>query len=156
MERITISLESDLAKLLDQLVSAHGYASRSEAIRDLIRGWHSDETLRQDSSAHCVAHVGYVYKHHDRSMAERMAEIQHQSHDLVVSSMHLHLDHDNCLEIALLRGSTPQVRKVAHAMIAQTGVRHGSVQLIPVERHAGGHGHSHGAGDDHVHMHPSN
>ena len=156
MERITISLESELANLLDELVRAHGYVSRLEAIRDLIRGWHSDATLRQDGSAHCVPHVGYVYKHHDRSMSERMAAVQHQSHELVVPSMHLHLDHDNCLEITVPRGATQQVRKMAHAMIARTGVRHGSVQLIPVERQAGQHGHSHGDGEDHVHLHPSN
>ena len=155
MERITISIESDLARLLDQMVHQHGYSSRSEAVRDLVRGWHSDHTLRQDESGHCVAHVGYVYKHHDRSMSERMAKVQHQHHDLVVSSMHMHLDHDNCLEIAVLRGLTKDVRSVANAVIAQTGVRHGSIQIIPVQQRSGSDEHQHGSEPHHVHLSPN-
>ena len=68
MERITISLEPELASMLDQLSQQHGYASRSEAVRDLIRGWHSQETLKSNQSEHCMAYLGYVFDHHDLSL----------------------------------------------------------------------------------------
>jgi CopG family nickel-responsive transcriptional regulator len=155
MERITISIEPELATILDQLTEKHGYTSRSEAMRDLIRGWHSQDALRQNESSHCVAHIGYVYNHHDRTMAERIANIQHDHHDLTVSSMHLHLDHDHCLEVAFLKGPTKEVRQFAHRVVAQTGVRHGSVNIVPVHLASGGKGHDHGDGLHHVNLQPT-
>ena len=155
IERITISIETELATILDQLTEKNGYTSRSEAIRDLIRGWHSQETLRQNESEHCIAHLGYVYNHHDRTMAERIANLQHDHHDLTVSSMHLHLDHDNCLEVAFLKGKTKEVRQFAHRIVAQTGVRHGSVQIVPLTLEKAAKGHDHGDGVHHVHLQPA-
>lgn len=154
MERITISIESELATVLDELTARHGYASRSEAVRDLIRGWHSQEVLNKNQAPHCVAYIGYVYDHHDRTLAERIAALQHDHHDMTVSSMHLHLDHDHCLEVIFLRGPTREVTQFAHRLMAQTGVRHGSVQLVPVTVQAPAHGHAHGAGSHHVHLRP--
>jgi CopG family nickel-responsive transcriptional regulator len=155
MERITISIEPELAAVLDQLTEKNGYSSRSEALRDLIRGWHSQEALRHEESEHCIAHIGYVYKHHDRTMAERIANIASEHHHLTVSSMHLHLDHDNCLEVAFLRGLTKEVRQYANRVVALTGVRHGSVHIIPVTLDNGGKRHSHGDGLHHVHLQPA-
>jgi CopG family transcriptional regulator, nickel-responsive regulator len=137
MERITISIEPELATVLDELTQKNGYSSRSEALRDLIRGWHSQEALRQDDSQHCIAHIGYVYNHH------------------TVSSMHLHLDHENCLEVAFLRGKTQEVRQFANRVVALTGVRHGSVSIVPVTMDSGGKSHMHGDGTHHVHLQPS-
>jgi CopG family nickel-responsive transcriptional regulator len=99
--------------------------------------------------------LGYVYNHHDRTMAERIADMQHDHHDLTVSSMHMHLDHDNCLEVAFLRGKTKDVRKFAHRIVAQTGVRHGSVQIVPVTLEKAAKGHDHGDGVHHVHLQPA-
>ena len=157
MERITVSLESELATSFDILVEKHGYASRSEAIRDLIRGWFSRDSLLQDQARFCVAQIGYVFNHHDRSLAERLATIQHEHHHLTVSSMHVHLDHENCLEVTFLRGLTREVRLFAHRLIAETGVRHGSIQLIPVEMDHADKSHSHGEGGPgaHVHLRPT-
>jgi CopG family nickel-responsive transcriptional regulator len=88
-------------------------------------------------------------------MAERIADMQHDHHDLTVSSMHMHLDHDNCLEVAFLRGKTKEVRKFAHRIVAQTGVRHGSVQIVPVTLEKAAKGHDHGDGVHHVHLQPA-
>ena len=156
MERLTISLEAELAASFDELVDKHGYASRSEAVRDLIRGWISQQALRRESSAHCIAQIGYVFNHHDRSLAERLAAIQHEQHHLTLSSMHVHLDHDNCLEVSFVRGKTREVRQFADRLIAEKGVRHGSVSLVPVELDAGPRGHAHGgvAASGHVHLKP--
>ena len=71
------------------------------------------------------------------------------------SSMHLHLDHDNCLEVAFLRGKTKEVRQFAHRIVAQTGVRHGSVQIVPVTLEKAAKGHDHGDGVHHVHLQPA-
>ena len=145
MERLTISLETELATAFDALVEQHAYASRSEAVRDLIRGWISQQALRRNAARHCIAQIGYVYNHHDRSLAERLAAILHDDHQLTLSSMHVHLDHDNCFEVNFVRGATTEVRRLADRLIAEKGVRHGSVSLVPVEFEAGqrGHGHVH-------------
>jgi CopG family nickel-responsive transcriptional regulator len=158
MERITISIETELAEAFDGLVDRHGYASRSEAIRDLVRGWISQEALRGENTPYCVAQIGFVYSRRDRTLAERLAAIQHDHHDLVVSSMLLHLDHDHCLETTFVRGATRSVRTFADRLIAQRGVRHGSISIIPVDVSDASHQHAppeHGDGSGpHVHMKP--
>jgi CopG family nickel-responsive transcriptional regulator len=148
MERFTISLDEKLASEFDRLIRERGYLNRSEAVRDMLRG--KLETLRvQDKQAlYCVASLSYVYNHHERDLAERLTALQHDHHDLVVASTHVHLDHDNCLETVMLRGKTEVVRRFADALIAERGVRHGQVNLVPVDAEAG-HGHGH------VHSHPS-
>src|ERR1700741_3187231 len=129
MERLTISLESELAEAFDKLVAQQGYASRSEAVRDLIRGWISQHALRRETARHCIAQIGYVYNHHDRSLAERLAAIQHSEHHLTISTMHVPLNHEECFEVTFVRGETVQVRRFADRLIAEKGVRHGNVLL---------------------------
>jgi CopG family nickel-responsive transcriptional regulator len=155
MERITISLEPELAAMLDKLSQQHGYASRSEAVRDLIRGWHSQEALKTNQSEHCVAYLGYVFDHHDRTLTERLSHIQHEHHHLTVSSMQVHMDHDNCLEVSFLRGPTADVRALAHRLMSQRGVRHGSVQFVPVKVLDHIEGHDHASGMPHLHLQPA-
>lgn len=151
MERITISIESELASAFDVLSEAHGYASRSEAIRDLMRGWLASESLRAERSAWCVAQIGFVYSHRDRTLVERLAAIEHDHHDLVVSSNVVQLDHDHRLETLIARGQTQAVRALADLLVAQRGVRHGGVSIIPVDRHEDEHGHSHAHPHSHAH-----
>ena len=171
MERFTISLESDLAAQFDKLMHARGYTNRSEAVRDMLRS--AVETHRQafESGTHCVASLSYVYNHHERELAERLTGLQHEHHDLCVSTTHAHLDHEYCLETVLLKGPAAAVRRFADALTAQRGVRHGQLNLITVEvaespravryahAHAGPHAHehSHGVHDakhPHVHLKP--
>jgi CopG family nickel-responsive transcriptional regulator len=100
--------------------------------------------LQEAQAPFCVATLSYVYNHHERDLAERLTELQHQHHDLVVASTHVHLDHDNCLETVMLRGKTEVVRRFADTLIAERGVRHGQINLVPVDVEAGhGHVHSH-------------
>ena len=80
-----------------------------------------------------MASLSYVYNHHERQLAERITDKQHEAHDLVVSSMHVHLDHDHCMEAVILRGETREVRRFADGLSAERGVRHGLLNLIPVE-----------------------
>jgi CopG family nickel-responsive transcriptional regulator len=151
MQRLTISIEDDLAAEFDALIARLGYGNRSEAVRDLVRARLEAERLeasrRSRRDAHCVASLSYVYDHHERALAERLAERQHAHHDLTVASMHVHLDHRNCLETVVLQGATAAVQRLAGEITAESGVRHGQLNIVTVEsgdRHAhGGKAHSH-------------
>ncbi len=145
MERFTISLDESLAASFDRLIRERGYANRSEAVRDMIRRELETRRVEMAEAPHCVASLSYVYDHHERRLAERLTDLQHHAHDLVVSSMHVHLDHDNCLETLFLRGHTGEVRAFAEKLSAERGVRHGTLNLIPVESEAHPH---------HVHSRP--
>lgn len=141
MERFTISLEDKLAQDFDHWIAERGYSNRSEAVRDLLRAELGRNLLAKEESLHCVACLSYVYNHHERELTERLAEIQHAHHDLTISAMHAHLDHDHCLETVILRGPTVGVQKLADTITAERGVHHGKLNLISVELHAP---HSHG------------
>lgn len=156
MERITISLEPALAEAFDALISARGYRSRSEAVRDLLR--REIETARAQDSGHehCIASLSYLYNHHQRDLSERLTALQHDHHDLTVSTLHTHLDHDHCLETVILKGQTQQVRRFADAMIAESGVKHGCLNLIGIEPDHQPHTHPHTHGAPHTHYRPRN
>lgn len=133
MQRLTISIDDDLAADFDGHVARQGYQNRSEAIRDLIRARLDAERQQADPGAHCVASLSFVYDHHQRALAERLAEHQHDRHDLTVAAMHVHLDHHHCLETVVLQGETAAVRAFASALTAEPGVRHGQLNLVTME-----------------------
>jgi len=133
MRRVTISVDDDLADTFDRLVREKGYGSRSEAFRDLVRGALDNAQVDAGTAKHCVGALSYVYNHHERQLASRLTGMQHDHHDLTVSTMHAHLDHDNCLETVILKGPTHAVIEFAQAIIAQSGVRHGQFRPIPIE-----------------------
>lgn len=132
MRRITISVDDDLAEQFDDLIERRGYVNRSEAFRDLLRGRIEKERLEAPESGYCVANVSYIFNHHERDLASRLTTAQHAHHDLCVSAMHVHLDHDNCMETLVLRGNYKQVSAFAHSLIAESGVRHGNLHIVPV------------------------
>jgi len=133
MERITMSIDQALAKEFDALILKHGYGSRSEAIRDLMRREVESDRIKHEARAYCVASLSYVYSHHQRDLCERLTAVQHEHHDLVVATMHVHLDHEYCLETTVLKGSTAEVRRLADQIKAERGVRHTAIYLITVE-----------------------
>ncbi|MGZ4959011.1 MAG: nickel-responsive transcriptional regulator NikR [Methylomonas sp.] len=151
MERFTISLSDELAAEFDQWIQDRGYSNRSEAVRDLLRKEIETKRLDHDQAIYSVATLSYVYNHHERNLAERLANIQHEAHDLVVSSTHVHLDHDDCLETVFLRGLTQQIRSFADKLSAETGVRHSAINLVPVRLAPLQHSHH---PHTHAHFHP--
>ncbi len=151
MDRFTISLDAELASNFDALINLKGYANRSEAVRDLIRQALESSSHSSGKSKHAVAVVSYVYNHHEKTMAERITNTHHEHHDLVVSSTHVHLDHDNCMEAVFLKGKTDEVTKFADRLTAMAGVRHGSMNLISADIHT--RKHSHGFHGTHMHYH---
>lgn len=168
MQRITISVDDELAAAFERLVEQRGYLNRSEAFRDLVRKELDAAALsgaakparggryKAVKQQHCVATVSYIYNHHERQLANRLTGMQHANHDMAVAAMHVHLDHDNCLETLILRGPLEEVRQCADALTSQTGVRHGQTHMVPVDlqeakhRHGVAHGHPH----THLHAHP--
>lgn len=152
MERFTISLDAALAAEFDALVAQRGYQNRSEAVRDLIRAAIGAAHAEATESGHCVAALSYVYNHHERALAERLTDRSHAHHDLTVAALHTHLDHAHCLEAVVLKGPTAAVRRFADSLTAERGVRHGQLNLIPLEAER----HAHDAhGEAHVHAKPS-
>lgn len=162
MQRITISIDEELAGAFDALIQQRGYQNRSEAVRDLLRE-HLEAARHIQSGAgeagHCVANLSYVYNHHARDLAERLTALQHAHHDLTVTTMHVHLDHESCLESVILRGATGAVRAFADSLAAERGVRHGQINVISVEVASSAHAHGYrprgaGAGAPHLHLKP--
>ena len=154
MQRVTVSLEEELAEEFDELVRARGYQNRSEAVRDLMRQALEARRLEKGESKLCVANLSFIFNHHERDLAERLTEAQHAHHDLVLSSMHVHLDHETCLETIMLKGPTPDVRSFADQVRAERGVRYGQLNLVSVEsghRHRDHAPHSH---KGHSHLSP--
>lgn len=133
MRRITISVNDELAQQFDDLIERRGYVNRSEAFRDLLRGRLEEERKLDGNVTHCVGTISYIYNHHERELASRLAAFQHAHHDICISSMHVHLDHENCMETVTVRGVFREVRAFADALVAQSGVRHGNIHIVPVE-----------------------
>ena len=124
LSRIGVAIDTELLEKFDALIAQRGYTNRSEAFRDLIR---DDLVQKQWESpdSHVVGTVTLVYDHHARLLTEKLTELQHDYHGAVLSALHVHLDHDNCLEVVLVKGKAGLVQKLANALIATKGVKHG-------------------------------
>jgi CopG family nickel-responsive transcriptional regulator len=150
MQRVTITMDDELAAELDRFMTARGYANRSEAIRDLARGGLEQKAAEVADDRPCVAAVVYVYDHEARDLPKRLTRGFHQHHDLAQTTLHVHLDDESCLEVTVLKGQGRAVQQFANSVIAERGVRHGHVVFVP----SGGtheHGHSHGPHGGHHH-----
>jgi CopG family nickel-responsive transcriptional regulator len=149
MHRITMSLDDSMAAEIDAFMTAKGYSSRSEAMRDLVR----DALLRSSANSvttqNCIAAVSYVYDFDGRDLALRLERAQHEHHDITISSMRTRLDHRHCMEVTLFRGATARVQQLAESMIAERGVRFGQINLVPIRMDTSHHSH----GEDGSHHH---
>lgn len=128
LARIGIAIPEELLEEFDRLIARRGYATRSEAVRDLVRKELVDE-ISASANAEVYGTVTLIYDHHARLLLDKLTDIQHQYHNAIMSSVHVHLDHDNCLEVILVRGKSTLVQKLANALIATKGVKHGRFML---------------------------
>jgi len=133
IERIGVSLDKGLLSMFDELIAKQGYQSRSEAIRDLVRRQLSEERLG-DPKARAVAAVFLVYDHHSTKLAGRLIDLQH-AHSLssslqVISSLHVHLDEHDCLEVIVLRGRVGEINEVAESILSMKGVKLGRLNVV--------------------------
>lgn len=129
VSRFGVSVDPELMAPFDEMRVQRGYSTRSEAIRDLIR-----QSLAQNSwgqSGDACAVLTLLYDHHRNDLSRRMTAIQHDSHDLIIATMHLHVDHDNCLEILALKGDCGKIRGLADKLAACKGVKYGAFNPIP-------------------------
>ena len=128
LSRIGVAIDSDLLKKFDRLITQRGYTNRSEAFRDLIRD-ELVERMWESPESQVVGTITLVYNHHVRMLNEKLTDIQHDFHRSILSTLHVHLDHDNCLEVLVVRGKSAEVRKVADVLISTKGVKHGRLSL---------------------------
>lgn len=128
LSRIGVAIDSELLDKFDALIGERGYTNRSEAFRDLIRDELVEKTWESPDSL-VVGTVTLVYDHHVRLLNEKLTGIQHEFHHSILSTLHVHLDHDNCLEVLVVRGKSAVVRKVADVLISTKGVKHGRLTI---------------------------
>lgn len=126
--RIGIAISEDLLKEFDELIAKRSYTNRSEAFRDLVRNALVEE-ISGSPDSEVFGTVTLVYDHHARLLSERLTELQHRHFASIMLTLHVHLDHDNCLEVILVRGRSSQVQDLANALIAIKGVKHGRFVL---------------------------
>jgi CopG family nickel-responsive transcriptional regulator len=125
--RFGVSVEQELLTQFDNVIARKGYTNRSEAIRDLIR----DHLVGQewDENKETVGTVTFVYDHHVRDLTHRLTALQHDYQHLIQSGMHVHLDHDHCLEVLVLRGKGSDIQRLSDALVSTKGVKHGKLTM---------------------------
>ncbi|MEI9977070.1 MAG: nickel-responsive transcriptional regulator NikR [Ignavibacteriota bacterium] len=149
LSRIGVALDSDLLERFDDFISRLGYTNRSEAFRDLIR----DRLVAERASnpnATIVGTITLIYDHHSHRVTEKLTEIQHMNHELVVSTSHAHLNHDSCLEVLIVHGKSGKVEEFAGRLIGLKGVQHGRL-VMTVAQPKPGHHHENGRPRTHKH-----
>jgi len=146
LSRIGVSIDSDLLHRFDSFITDKGYENRSEAFRDLIRDQLVGSAVVA-ANASVVGSVTLIYDHHTRLLPEKLGDLQHESHAIVVSTLHVHLDHDRCLEVVVLRGKSRDVKKLADRLISTKGVQHGRLVMSSPEVVLRQHQHHHHHGD---------
>src|ERR1700741_4491482 len=133
MQRITVTIDHELVEALDKVIATRGYQNRSEAIRDLTRAGMAELPENSPANHEGVAALVYVFDHEGRELAKRLTRSFHDHHDISLATMHVHLDHESCLEVAVLRGGMSDIRHFAENVISERGVRHGRLVAVPVE-----------------------
>ncbi len=133
LTRYGVSIDCSLSERFDRLIKAKGYSSRSEAIRDLIR----DRLVEEEWEAGGEETIGVItllYDHQQRELSQKLTHSQHSHHAKTVSSLHIHLDSSNCLEVIVLRASAARVRRLADRLISTRGVKHGKLIMTSTGR----------------------
>ncbi len=126
--RFGISMEKELLERLDEEIVKRGYPNRSEAIRDLIRNQLVELDWSQDDEE-VAGTITLIYNHHVRGLSDLLLELQHQHHQMIVSVMHVHLEHDHCLEVMVLKGRASEAKELSSRLIGVKGVKHGKLTI---------------------------
>ncbi len=126
--RFGVSLDSDLLDRFDKVCGEKSYQTRSEAIRDLIRNMLVQKEW-EDASGELAGTLSLVYDHHQGGLTQKLIEVQHDMHDVILSTLHVHLDHHNCLEVLVLKGPAERIKSLGQKLISTKGVKHGQLGL---------------------------
>ena len=156
LARFGVSVEDELLQSFDQLIHGQGYANRSEALRDLMRDALIKSRLESTNETdEVLGSLTLVYDHHASDLSDKMNELQHNHHNLVVSVLHVHISHDDCLEVIVLRGAMREVRELSDGLLSLRGVKHGRLFVtLSSEQMVGRRSTSNGHAHDHHHSHP--
>ena len=133
LKRFSVSLKQNLLADFDKFIRRCQYGNRSEAVRDLIRKalvqreWEADKNV--------IGVITLVYDHHQHQLQETITQIQHDFHDRIISTTHVHMDHDNCLEVIIIRGKALEVRDLSERLIATKGVKNGDLAMSSTGKH---------------------
>lgn len=128
LARFGISIPKELLKAFDEYIEKKHYANRSEAIRDLIRQKLVEEEWRE-SKEDVIGVITYLYDHHKRELTERLIDLQHDYYDKIITTQHIHVDHERCLEVILVKGKANEIKELADKIQAQKGVLHLNLAL---------------------------
>lgn len=125
--RFGVSIEKDLLEKFDGFIKAKEYTNRSEAFRDLIR----QELIQKQwkGNQEIAGAITLIYNHHKRELVNKLMDIQHDFGRIIISAQHIHLDHDNCLEIIAVKGNPGQAQKLANSLKSVKGVKHGTLSM---------------------------
>jgi CopG family transcriptional regulator, nickel-responsive regulator len=126
--RFSISIPAPLARQLDRMVSQKGYDNRSLAVADMIRA-HLVEHQQQFGDKEIAGTITLLYDHHKQHVQAALTDIQHDHHEVIIATLHVHLDHHNCLEILAVRGEAAVIKRIADELIAAKGVKHGKLTV---------------------------
>ena len=126
--RFSVSLPASLARELDRMAREKGYDNRSLAIADMIRA-HLVDHRQQFGNTEIAGSITLVYDHHRHHLQDLLTDLQHDHREVIISTLHCHLDHDNCLEVLAVRGRADSIKKLADEMIAAKGVKHGKLTI---------------------------
>lgn len=126
--RFGVSIDSQLGKKFDALIAQKGYATRSEAIRDMIRDMLVEEEW-EAGAQETVGTITLVYNHHTRELDHALTDMQHKSYQQIISALHIHLDAHNCLEVLVVKGKSREIKKIADRLIGTKGVKHGKLAM---------------------------
>ena len=127
--RFGVSIDEELLGKYDQYLAERGYATRSEALRDLIRDALIQQRIEADANLSALGSLTLVYDHHARTLLQEMSEIQHDFHHLILSVMHLHVSHDDCMEVLALSGRVKEITELANRLLSLKGVKNGKLFL---------------------------
>ena len=127
LSRFGVSLEKVLLDKFDQLIKAKNYDNRSEAFRDLIR----QELIKKEwqQNKEIAGAITLIYGHHKKELVNKLTDIQHDFQNVIISTQHIHLDHDNCLEIVAVKGNPKEAQKLADVLKSVKGVKHGILSM---------------------------
>ena len=131
MEKITrfgVSIEPDLLKKFDKVIKKKGYRNRSEAIRDIIRENLIAEKI-EDPNSEAIGTFTMIYDHHAGNLTDRLLDLQHHHYKEILTTTHIHVDHDNCLEVLVLKGKTGNIQKLADHVKSLKGIKHGELVI---------------------------
>ncbi|MCL4539832.1 MAG: nickel-responsive transcriptional regulator NikR [Bacteroidetes bacterium] len=126
--RFGVSMEESLLDKFDRLTGRRGYTNRSEAIRDFVRKEIVEENIHE-GNAMAYGVLSFVYDHHVRQLEAKLTDVQHLNYTSIISASHVHIDHDNCLEVIILRDRAAKIDKVAATILSYKGVKHGRLSL---------------------------